>query len=202
MAIRINNKEYLNYEEQVLENKKDIEELNDAISSTNVALIGKKNKSPNPSRIKTFTKDDFVANGNDKVLSINDDNVDTVAYDSVIIDLEGVGVANGGNVVIKSYMDISLQIHNSSLVTDLAGTRNSISYLSVLIDTPIAKEFNMIKGYRIKEGIGDNGSCVDVIGEEKSFNLEMIMEDRTHIRCDLVIHFSNPVYMIDIFDEL
>lgn len=190
MAIRINNKEYLNYEEQVLKNKKDIEEL-----------IGEKNKSPNPLRIKTFTKDDFVTDGEDKVLSIDDGNVSTIDYDAVIIDLEGVGVTDGGNVRIELYLDITLQIHNSELVTDLAGNRTSSSMIYITIDTPIAKNFTMIKGY----GFGttmDAGGYTDLVGQAKAVNAELIASNGWGRRCDLVIYFSNPIYMMDFASEV
>lgn len=197
MAIRINNKDYLNYEEQVLKNKKDVENIDTELSVINLALRGKIDKSPNSERIKTFTKDDFVTDGVDKVLNINYGNVDTIDYDSVIVDLEGLGVDNGGSVVIKSYVDISLQIQHSLLVTDLASARTSTSNLDILISTPIAKEFAMIKGDQFRSLINDSGSYTDMIGDEKVIDVVLIRDNGAHNRCDLVIHFSNPVYMID-----
>ena len=201
MAIRINNKDYLNYEEQVLKNKKDVEDINTEIGLTNLALIGKKNVSPNTERIKTFTKDDFVTDGLDKVLNINYGNTSTLQYDAVIVDLEGLGVDNGGAVKINSYMDISLQIHNSDLVTDLAGARTSFSYLQLLINTPIAKQFGMIKGVAFWNMLEPNGSYADLIGSAKTVWLELISDAGVNRRCDLVIHFSNPIYMLDAASE-
>ena len=198
MAIRINNKDYLNYEEQVLKNKKDVEDINTEISGINLKLQGKIDKSPDATRIKTFTKDDFVTDGIDKVLSITYDSVDILSYDSIIIDLQGVGVDDGGTIVVKSYMDISLQIHNSYLVTDIAGARSDESNLQVFINTPIAKEFVMIKGAIFISLMNDNGSYSDMLGYEKEITGTIISSIGSHSRCDLVIHFSNPVYMIDV----
>ena len=206
MAIRINNKDYLNYEEQVLKNKKDVEDINTEISENinpeisgiNLALVGKKNRNPNTARIKTFTKDDFVTDGVYSVLSINYGNTSTLEYDSIIVDLEGVGATNGGEVVIESYMDISLQIHNSDLVTDLATPRTSGAYLRVVIDTPIAKKFAMIKGVAFKDLILAGGEYNDLFGDIKAVIMPLITSNGTRKSCDLVIHFSNPVYMIDV----
>ena len=214
MAIRINNKDYLNYEEQVLKNKKaiedygidgeqmltntqDIENINTELSEINLALIGKKDKNTSDERIKTITKYDFVTDGVDKVLTINYGNTSTLQYDAVIIDLEGVSVGDGGNIVITLYVDISLQIHNSSKVTDLAANRSSSSELEMFINTPTAKKYAMIKGYAFGSSLGGSDGYSDLIGYEKTVTLELITNAGNHINRDLVIHFSNPVYMLD-----